>query len=78
MGAVVKTMMLVALAVVPGGFVALFAYVAGRALIHSWHRAAASPGSRGRTLRNGDVIRATFSGLSVRNLAREARAVLAT
>lgn len=71
MGAVAKTMMLVALAVLPGGFVALLAYVTGRALVQSWHRAAANHGGSAK------VIRATFGGVHVRDIAREARAVLA-
>jgi hypothetical protein len=71
MGAVVKTMMLVAVAVLPGGFVALFAYVTGRALVQSWHRAASAP------QRNPQAFFAAFSTMRFGDLAREARAVLA-
>lgn len=71
MGAVVKMMMVVALSVVPGGFVALFAYITGRALVHSWQRAAAAP------RQNAKIFRATFSGVRMQDIAREARAVLA-
>jgi len=71
MGAVAKTIMLVALAVVPGGFVALSAYVTGRALVQSWHRAASAP------QRNPGTFLAAFSTMRIEDLAREARAVLA-
>jgi hypothetical protein len=71
MGAMAKTMMLVVLAVIPGGFVALFAYVTGRALMQSWQRAAAAPG------RSAGSFRAVFSTMRIGDLAREARAVMA-
>jgi len=70
MVAVAKTLVLMVLAVVPGGFVALLAYVAGRALLQSWHRAVANAGANAR------VLRATLSGIRVRDLAREARLAL--
>ena len=73
MGAVARMFMVVGLAVVPGGFVALFAYLAGRALLQSWHRAAAAPEPKPRA----KVLRATFSGVKMQDIAREARAVLA-
>jgi len=71
MGAVARMMMVVALSVVPGGFVALFAYITGRALVHSWQRAAATPE------RKAKVLRETFSGVRIQDITREARAVLA-
>ncbi len=71
MGAVAKTIMVVALAVVPGGFVALFAYVAGRALVQSWHRASSVPN------RKPGALLTAFSTVRIGDLAREARAVLA-
>lgn len=72
MGAVARTMMLVAVAVLPGGFLALFAYVTGRALVNNWHKAAAAPD---RTRKQPFL--AAFSGMRFEDLAREARAVLA-
>jgi hypothetical protein len=71
MGAVAKTIMVVALAVVPGGFVALFAYVAGRAFLQSWQRAVSAPN------RKPGALLTAFSTVRVGDLAREARAVLA-
>ncbi|HYV46049.1 MAG TPA: hypothetical protein VFA20_14365 [Myxococcaceae bacterium] len=72
MGAVARTMMLVAVAVLPGGFLALFAYVTGRALVSNWQRAAAAPDRKNR-----QPFLAAFTGMRFEDLAREARAVLA-
>jgi hypothetical protein len=72
MGAVARTMALVAVAVLPGGFLALFAYVACRALMNNWQRAAAAPDQKNR-----QPFLAAFSGMRFEDLAREARAVLA-
>jgi hypothetical protein len=72
MGAVARTMMLVAVAVLPGGFLALLAYVTGRALVTNWQRAAAAPDRRSR-----QPFLAAFSGMRIEDLTREARAVLA-
>ena len=55
----------------PGGFVALFAYVTGRALMQSWQRAAATPD------RSPKTFAVAFSRMRIEDLAREARAVLA-
>ena len=71
MGAVARLMMVVALTVVPGGFIALFAYVAGRTLMRSWQKAAAGPN------RGPHTLRAVFSEIRFEDIAREARAALA-
>jgi hypothetical protein len=74
MGALVRMVMLVAVAVVPGAFVALCAYVAGRVLVQSWQRASASAAGPDRGAR---VLREVLGAVSLRDITREARAVLA-
>lgn len=74
MGAVARTVMLVMVAVLPGGFLALFAYVTGRALVSNWQRAAAAAAP---DRKNRQPFLAAFSGMRFEDLAREARAVLA-
>jgi hypothetical protein len=65
----------VAVAVLPGGFLALFAYVTGRALVNNWHKAAAAAATPDRPKKQ--PLLAVFSGMRFEDLAREARAVLA-
>lgn len=69
MAAAIKTMMWVAVAVLPGAFVAVLAFLAFRTLRHSWLTARQRSG-------NGPVpLKDVVGGVSLRSLVQEARAV---
>jgi hypothetical protein len=71
MGAVVKTVLAVAVAVIPGALVALIAFVVARAVMHSFRQAGAGKGAPPVHLRE------VLASLRFSDLVREARGVMA-
>ncbi|HLL53309.1 MAG TPA: hypothetical protein VK447_07180 [Myxococcaceae bacterium] len=67
MSAWVKTVVVVAVAVVPGAFVALLAYASARALQHGWREA------RKQSQSNVVPLRAVLKNVQIKEIVRHAR-----